>query len=145
MLPGTPGMSAAGIPRRDAISVRPDLSGRRPGRSGRAAGHAGTSPARAARARRRGLQRVTGTGGEARTRLPAVLDPRCPPGPGDHRWNETTVLSSHAVHGEVTPLLVTRKRTEWYISSLSSPQASESGRALAAGSYCVAVLLKVMV
>lgn len=55
------------------------------------------------------------------------------------------MLSSHGVHGEVTPLLVTRKRTEWYISSLSSPQASESGRALAADSYTALVLLKVMV
>ena len=76
---------------------------------------------------------------------PSVLDPRCPPGAGVHRWNETTVLSSHFVHGEVTPLLVTRKRTEWYISSLSSPQTSESGRALAADSYTVVVLVKGMV
>jgi len=44
-----------------------------------------------------------------------------PAGAADQRWNETTVLNSHAVHGDVTPLLVTRKRTEWYISSLSSP------------------------
>src|SRR5690242_8278868 len=73
---------------------------------------------------------------------PAVPDPGAPPGPRVHRWNETTVLSSHFVHGDVTPLLVTRKRTEWYISSLSSPQASESGGALAADLYCVAVLVK---
>lgn len=76
---------------------------------------------------------------------PPFLIPGAPPGPRVHRWNETTVLPSDFVHGEVTPLLVTRKRTEWYISSLSSPQASESGRALAADSYCVVVLLKVMV
>ena len=43
------------------------------------------------------------------------------------------MLSSHGVHGDVTPLLVTRKRTEWYISSLSSPRASESGVGLGAG------------
>ena len=35
--------------------------------------------------------------------------------------------------------------TERYISSLSSPQASESGRALAADLYTVLVPLKVMV
>src|SRR6476619_5959729 len=65
-------------------------------------------------------------------------------GPGFHRWNETTVLSSHFVHGEVTPLLVTRKRTEWYISSLSSPQASASGRVLVTDLSTVVVPLKVM-
>src|SRR5689334_6908743 len=86
-----------------------------------------------------------GPAGRGRRELasPAVLDPRCPPGPGDQRWNETTVLSSHGVHGDVTPLLVTRKRTEWYISSLSSPQASASGRVLVTDLYTVLVPLKV--
>ena len=54
------------------------------------------------------------------------------------------MLSSHGVHGDVTPLLVTRKRTEWYISSLSSPQASASGRVLVTDLYTVLVPLKVM-
>lgn len=67
-----------------------------------------------------------------------------PVGAADRRWNETTVLSSHAVHGDVTPLLVTRKRTEWYISSLSSPQASASGRVLVTDLSTVVVPLKVM-
>src|SRR5690349_11233791 len=35
-----------------------------------------------------------GSGWRGRRELasPAVPDPRCPPGPGDHRWNETAVL-----------------------------------------------------
>src|ERR1700748_2103272 len=61
----------------------------------------------------------------------------------DQRWTETTVLNSHAVHGDVTPLLVTRKRTEWYISSLSSPQASASGSVLVTDLSTVVVPLKV--
>src|SRR6476646_2505637 len=91
------------------------------------------------------LEGTSGRAGRRELASPAVLDPRCPPGAGVHRWNETTVLSSHGVHGDVTPLLVTRKRTEWYISSLSSPQASESGRALAADSSTVLVLVLVLV
>src|SRR5215470_130697 len=99
----------------------------------------------AARLRSVLLRRVRMAGGGACSPAPSFLIPACRPGSGGHRWNEVTGLFSHAVQGDVTPLLVTRKRTEWYISSLSSPQGSESGRVLAADSYTTLVLVKVMV